>query len=46
MSNIPLYWAIGLPCFTIIGSLVVSLGGIYGIRTDISEIRAAISRTW
>lgn len=39
MTNIQLYFAIGLPCFTILASLVISLVGLFAIRGDISEIR-------
>ncbi len=39
MTNVQLYFAIGLPCFTIIASLIISVINILGIRSDISEIR-------
>ena len=49
MTNTQLYFAIGLPCFTIATSLIVSLAGFLGIRDavretreDIREIRADI----
>ena len=39
MSNTQLYFAIGLPCFTIVTSLAASLIGVFAIRCDISRIR-------
>jgi hypothetical protein len=40
MTNTQLYFAIGLPCFTIVTSLIVSMVQISGIREDIREIRS------
>jgi len=40
MTNIQLYFAIGLPCFTIIASLIVNILTVSGIREDIREIRS------
>ena len=40
MSNLQLYFAIGLPCFTIISSLIVNILTVSGIREDIREIRS------
>ncbi|MGI9069960.1 MAG: hypothetical protein ACR2JB_01190 [Bryobacteraceae bacterium] len=42
MTNAQLYFAIGLPCFTIVASLIVSMVQISGIREDIREIRSDI----
>jgi uncharacterized protein YkvS len=42
MTNTQLYFAIGLPCFTILTALVVNLVQIAGIRGDISEIRSGL----
>jgi hypothetical protein len=42
MTNTQLYFAIGLPCFTIVASLIVSMVQISGIREDIREIRSDI----
>jgi hypothetical protein len=42
MTNAQLYFAIGLPCFTIVTSLIVSMVQISGIREDIREIRSDI----
>ena len=40
MSNLQLYFAIGLPCFTILASLIVNILTVSGIREDIREIRS------
>jgi hypothetical protein len=40
MSNLQLYFAIGLPCLTVAASLVISLFQISGVREDIREVRA------
>jgi hypothetical protein len=42
MNNNQLYFAIGLPCITVLASLVVSLFQISAIREDIREIRSDI----
>jgi hypothetical protein len=42
MTNTQLYFAIGLPCLTIIVSLILSLFQMSGVREDIREIRADI----
>jgi hypothetical protein len=42
MTNTQLYFAIGLPCFTIVASLIVSMVQISGIREDIRDIRSDI----
>ncbi len=42
MTNAQLYFAIGLPCFTIVTSLIVSMLQISGIREDIREINRRI----
>lgn len=39
MTNLQLYFAVGLPCLVILASLTVSLVVMWGIRSDISEIR-------
>jgi hypothetical protein len=40
MSNLQLYFAIGLPCLTVAASLVISLFQISGVREDIRGVRA------
>jgi hypothetical protein len=40
VSNLQLYFAIGLPCFTILASLIVNILTVSGIREDIREIRS------
>ncbi len=40
MTNQQLYFAIGLPCLTVIASLIISLFQISGVREDVREIRA------
>lgn len=42
MTNQQLYFAIGLPCLTVVASLVISLFQISGIREDIREMRGDI----
>jgi hypothetical protein len=42
MSNTQLYFGIGLPCVTVLASMVVSLIQISAIRLDIREIRSDI----
>ena len=42
MANTQLYFAIGLPCFTIVTSLIISMLQISGIREDIREIHRRI----
>jgi hypothetical protein len=42
MTNVQLYFAVGLPCFTIVTSLIISLVQISGIREDIREINRRI----
>jgi hypothetical protein len=39
VTNQQLYFAIGLPCLTVIASLIISLFQISGVREDIREIR-------
>jgi DNA-directed RNA polymerase alpha subunit len=39
MNNTQLYFAIGLPCLTVMASLVISLFQISGVRDDVREIR-------
>lgn len=39
MTNAQLYFAIGLPCFTIVTSLIISLMQISGMREDVRELR-------
>jgi uncharacterized membrane protein (DUF106 family) len=39
VSNTQLYFAIGIPCFTIITSLIVSLVSFWGVRDSMKEIR-------
>jgi hypothetical protein len=39
MTNAQLYFAIGLPCVTIISSLIISLVHVSSIHKDIREIR-------
>jgi hypothetical protein len=40
MTNTQLYFAIGVPCFTILAALIVNVLTVSGIREDIREIRA------
>lgn len=40
MSNLQLYFAIGLPCTTVIASVIISLFQISGVHEDIREIRS------
>ncbi len=40
MSDTQLYFAIGIPCFTIIVSLIISIINVAGIRQEMREIRA------
>jgi hypothetical protein len=42
MTNQQLYFAIGLPCLTVVASLVISMFQISGIREDIREMRGDI----
>lgn len=42
MTNTQLYFAIGLPCLTIVASLVISLFQMIGVRDDLREIRGDI----
>jgi CHASE3 domain sensor protein len=42
MTNAQLYFAIGLPCFTIVTSLIVSLVQVWGVRDSIKEVREEI----
>ena len=42
MTDTQLYFAVGLPCLTVIASLVVSLLGISGVRETSKEIREDI----
>jgi hypothetical protein len=42
MTNAQLYLAIGLPCFTIVTSLIISLVQVWGVRDSIKEIREDI----
>jgi len=39
MTNAQLYFAIGLPCFTILTSLVISLVSFLGVRESIKQIQ-------
>jgi hypothetical protein len=43
MSNPQLYFAIGIPCFTILTSLVISLIGMFAIRGEITQIRTELA---
>jgi hypothetical protein len=43
MTNTQLYFAIGVPCFTILAALIVNVLTVSGIREDIREIRANIN---
>jgi len=43
MTNSQLYFAIGLPCFTIVTSLIVSMVQISGIRENIQGINRRIA---
>jgi hypothetical protein len=38
MTGTQLYFAVGLPCLTVIASLILSMFTISGIRDDIREI--------
>jgi hypothetical protein len=40
MNNQQLYLAIGLPCLTVVASLVISLFQISGVREDVRELRS------
>jgi hypothetical protein len=40
MTDTQLYFAIGLPCLTIITSLIISLFQMSGVRDDIRELRS------
>jgi hypothetical protein len=40
MSDTQLYFAVGLPCLTVIASLILSMFTLSGVRDDIREIRA------
>jgi hypothetical protein len=42
MINTQLYFAIGVPCFTILAALIVNILAVVGIRADIREIRTDI----
>jgi hypothetical protein len=42
VSNEQLYFAIGLPCLTVIASMVINLVLMSGLREDIREIRGDI----
>ena len=42
MTNTQLYFAIGLPCFTIVTSLILSLVQISNIREDVRELRREV----
>lgn len=39
MTNAQPYFAIGLPCFTIVTSLIISLIQVSGVKDSIKEIR-------
>ncbi len=40
MTNTQLYFAIGLPCLTIIASLIINLFAVFDIKSDIRELRS------
>jgi hypothetical protein len=40
MTATQLYFAVGLPCLTVIASLILSMFMLSGVREDIREIRA------
>jgi len=40
MTDTQLYFAVGLPCLTVIASLVLSIFTMSGVREDMREIRA------
>jgi hypothetical protein len=42
MTNTQLYFAIGLPCFTIVTSLIISMVHVSGVKDSIKEIREDI----
>ena len=42
MTNTQLYFAIGVPCFTILAALIVNILTVIGMRGVIREIRADI----
>ena len=42
MTNAQLYFAIGLPCFTILASLIISLISFFGVRESIKQIQEDI----
>jgi hypothetical protein len=39
VSSTQLYFAIGLPCFTILVALVINIISVFDIKSDIREIR-------
>ena len=42
MTDTQLYFAVGVPCFTILAALIVNILTVVGIRADIREIRADV----
>lgn len=42
MTNAQVHFAIGLPCFTIVTSLIISLVQISSIREDVRELRREV----
>lgn len=42
MTNIQLYFGVGLPCLTVMTSLIIGLIQISGLREDVREIRSDI----
>ena len=42
MTSTQVYFAIGLPCFTIVTSLIISLVQISSIREDVRELRKEV----
>lgn len=39
MTDTQLYFAVGVPCFTILAALIVNILTVVGIRADIRELR-------
>ena len=42
LTNVQLFVSIGVPCFMLLASMIVSLWQISGLRDDIREIRGDI----
>ena len=42
MTNTQLYFAIGIPCFTILASLIISLVQWWGVKDSVGDVKAAM----